>query len=58
MNVAENVPREILLATDASISFIPCFFMRSASSRYETSARASCAFRNRFARSSQGVLRP
>src|SRR4029077_2527611 len=25
MNVAENVPRDILLATGASVSFMPCF---------------------------------
>src|SRR3954468_140296 len=54
MNVAENVPRLTLLAMDASVSCIPCFFMRSASSRYPTSARFNSAFRNRFARSSQG----
>jgi hypothetical protein len=33
-NVAENVPRLILLAILASDSFIPCFFSRSANSRY------------------------
>ena len=58
-NVAENVPRLILLAMLASVSVRPCFFSRSASSRYPTSARASSALRNRFARSSQeGVLLP
>jgi len=52
-NVAENVPRLILFAIEASVSFNPCFSSRSASSRYPTSARASSAFRKRFARSSQ-----
>ena len=37
-NVAENVPRLILLAMLASVSFIPCFVSRSASSRYPISA--------------------
>ena len=37
----------------ASVSFKPCFFRRSASSRYPPSARASSALRNRLARSSQ-----
>src|SRR3954447_14978871 len=54
MNVAENVPRLTLLAMDASVSCIPCFFIRSASSRYPTSARFNSAFKNRLARSSQG----
>ena len=48
-NVAENVPRLILFAMLASVSFSPCFSSRSASSRYPTSARASSAFRKRFA---------
>src|SRR5258708_23261280 len=52
-NVAENVPRLILLAMLASVSFRPHFFSRSASSRYPISARANSALRNRFARSSQ-----
>src|SRR5437588_503005 len=52
-NVAENVPRLILFAMLASVSFIPCFFSRSASSRYPTSARANSTLRNRLARSSQ-----
>ena len=52
-NVAENVPRLILFAMLASVSFSPCFASRSASSRYPTSARANSAFRKRFARSSQ-----
>jgi hypothetical protein len=38
-NVAENVPRLILFAMLASVSFIPCFLSRSASSRYPMSAR-------------------
>src|SRR6267142_2440228 len=54
MNVAENVPLLTLLAMDASVSCIPCFFIRSASSRYPTSARFNSAFKNRLARSSQG----
>ena len=55
-NVAENVPRLILFAMLASVSCKPCFFSRSASSRYPTSARANSAFRNRLARSShEGV---
>src|ERR1700730_10965382 len=37
----------------ASVSCKPCFFRRSANSRYPTSARASSALRNRLARSSQ-----
>jgi hypothetical protein len=39
-NVAENVPRLILLAIDASVSFMPYFLSRSANSRYPTPARA------------------
>jgi hypothetical protein len=39
-NVAENVPRLILFAMLASVSFRPHFFSRSANSRYPTSARA------------------
>lgn len=35
-NVAENVPRLILFAMLASVSFNPCFAKRSASSRYPT----------------------
>jgi hypothetical protein len=35
MNVAENVPLLILLATDASVSFMPCFFSRSATRKGE-----------------------
>lgn len=58
-NVAENVPRLILLAMDASVSFRPCFLSRSASSRYPMSARANSAFSNRLARSShKGVCGP
>src|ERR1700723_1772806 len=52
-NVAGNVPRLILLAMLASVSDMPCFFSRSESPRYQTSARASSALRNRLARSSQ-----
>src|SRR5579862_700757 len=52
-NVAGNVPRLILLAMLASVSRKPCLLSRSASSRYPISARASSAFRNRLARSSQ-----
>ena len=52
-NVAENVPRLILLAIDASVSCKPCFLSRWAKSRYPTSARASSAFKSRLARSSQ-----
>ena len=51
-NVAENVPRLILFAMLASVSRMPCFPSRSASSRYPISARANSAFRNRRARSS------
>src|ERR1700733_5333813 len=51
-NVAENVPRLILFAIDASVSSSPCFFKRSANSRYPTSARASSAFSRRLVRSS------
>src|SRR5947199_2725456 len=53
MKVAENVPRLTLLAMDASVSCIPCFFIFSANSRYPTSARFNSAFKNRLARSSQ-----
>ena len=58
MNVAENVPRLILLAMDASVSFMPCFFIRSANSRYETSARASSAFKNRLAGAPDRIAGP
>lgn len=51
-NVAENVPRLILLAMLASVSRMPCFASRSASSLYPISARANSAFKNRRARSS------
>jgi hypothetical protein len=52
-NVAENVPRLILFAMLASVSCKPCFFNRSASSRYPTSARVNSAFRKRYRRENE-----
>lgn len=57
--VAGNVPRLILLAMLASVSDRPCFFSRSASSRYPTSARASRTCPRsalEFANSAHGVI--